>query len=89
MRNLERRIQHLEEQHSRGTMREHFIPVLLTPWLVEEDERDPWMAEVLACDCQPNCPGKRVGAVLPAKLSPEQWTARAQQYYAQRRHADA
>jgi hypothetical protein len=24
----------------------------------------------LACDYQPNCPGKRVGAVLPAKLSP-------------------
>jgi hypothetical protein len=89
MRDLERRIQHLEDQRRRGATKEHWIPVLLTPWFFDEDERDRWMAEALAYDCQPDCPGKRVGAVLPAKLSPEEWTMQAQQYYAQRRHSDA
>jgi hypothetical protein len=89
MKDMERRIQLLEAQHHHRATTAHFIPVLLTPWFVDEDESNTWMAEALACDCQPNCPGKRVGAVLPAKLSPEEWTARAQQYYAQRRHADA
>jgi hypothetical protein len=89
MKDMERRIQLLEAQHDHRATTAHFIPVLLTPWFVDEDERDTWMAEALACDCQPNCPGKRVGAVLPAKLSAEEWTARAQQYSAQRRHADA
>jgi hypothetical protein len=89
MRAIERRIQHLEEQHRLSATTGHFIPVLMTPWFFDEDERVAWMAEALACHCQPDCPGKRVGAVLPAKLSPEEWTARAQQYYAQRRISDA
>jgi hypothetical protein len=61
----------------------------MTPWFVDEGERIAWMAKALACDSEPNCPGKRVGAVIPAKLSPEEWTMRAQQYYTQRRNSDA
>jgi hypothetical protein len=89
MRELKGRIQHLEGLHRLRATTEHWIPVLLTPWFVDKDERDAWMAEALACDCQPECPGKRVGAVLPAKVSPEEWTARVQQYYVQRRVHDA
>jgi hypothetical protein len=89
MKDMERRIQHLEEQHRRSALTEHLIPVLITPWFVDEDACNTWMAAALACHCQPNCPGRRVGGVLPAKLSPEEWTMRAQQYYAQRRNSDA
>jgi hypothetical protein len=89
MKDMERRIAHLETQQRLRDQMEHFIPVLMTPWFFDEDERDAWMAEALACSCQPDCPGKRVGAVLPAKLRTEEWTMRAQQYYAQRRLHDA
>jgi hypothetical protein len=89
MKDMERRIAHLEGQHRLRAATEHFIPVLMTPWFFDENERDTWMAEALACHCQPDCPGKRIGAVLPAKLSPDDWTLRAQQYYAQQSTSDA
>ena len=89
MRDLKRRLQHLEDQQRLSAATQHFISVLMTPWFFDEDERVAWMAEALACDCQPDCPGKRVGAVLSAKLTPDEWTMRAQQYYAQQRTSDA
>jgi hypothetical protein len=89
MRDLKRRMQRLEDQQCLSAATEHCIPVVMTPWFIDEDERTAWMAEARACDCQPDCPGKRVGAVLPAKLSPEEWTVRAEAYYAQRRGSDA
>jgi hypothetical protein len=59
----------------------HFISVLIYPWHMAEDTLEGWLSEQLRCHCRPDCPGKRVGAVLPEKCSPEEWTDRAQAFY--------
>jgi hypothetical protein len=85
MKDLAKRLQRLEAQHRRRAETAHFISVLFVPSYADQDECAAYLAEALACGCQPGCPGKRAGAVLPAKLSPEEWTRRAQAYYAERR----
>jgi hypothetical protein len=45
----------------------HFINVLIYPRQMAEASLEDWFAEQLRCHCRPNCPGKRVGAVLPEK----------------------
>jgi hypothetical protein len=84
MRDLERRLNTLEAQQRQGHAVDHFIPILQYPWDLHAEDQDHWLAEQLACDCQPDCPGKRVGALLPEKCTPEEWTAKAQQYYRER-----
>jgi hypothetical protein len=45
----------------------HVISVLIYPRHMAEVALEDWFAEQLRCHCHPDCPGKRVGAVLPEK----------------------
>ena len=59
----------------------HFSSVLIYPHHMAEAALENWLTERLRCTCHPDCPGKRVGAVLPEKApSVEAWAARDQHY---------
>jgi hypothetical protein len=86
MRDLERRLNNLEVRQRHGQAGAHVIPILPYPWHLDAEDQEAWLAEQLACNCQPDCPGKRVGALVPEKApSAEAWTARAHAYDTQRR----
>jgi hypothetical protein len=89
MREIERRLHNLEVRQHHGQADAHVISVLQYPWGLHAEDQEPWLAEQLACDCRPDCPGKHVGALVPAKCTAEAWTARAQAFYAQRRGCHA
>jgi hypothetical protein len=80
MKALERRINELEARQCRGQAGNHFIPILQYPWDVDPAASDTWLAQQIACDCRSDCPGKRVGVLVPAKCTPGEWTAKAQAY---------
>jgi hypothetical protein len=85
MRELARRISHIEATQRHKRAEGHWIPVLFSPWDLPDERRDDWLAAQLACDCSPECPGKRAGALLPEKASsPEAWAERYQQYARER-----
>ena len=68
----------------------YFINVLIYPHYMAEAALENYLAERLRCTCHPDCPGKRVGAILPKKApSAEAWPARAQAYYVKRRGSHA
>jgi hypothetical protein len=90
MKDLERRIIRIEAYQRARDTEGHWIPVLCYPWDLPDDAQEVWLAEQRACTCTPGCPGKRYGALLPAKApSVEAWSERVQQYYARRRACDA
>jgi hypothetical protein len=88
-RTLDARLKRLEGlQRGRASAR-HWIPILRYPWDLPDEAQADWLAEQLACACRPGCPGKRYGALVPAKApTVEQWAQRARDYY-QRRDRDA
>jgi hypothetical protein len=71
--------------------RPHHLSVVQYPWPLPEGEQDRWIREDLKCACgQAGCPEMTIGVLVPAKApSAEAWSARVQQYYAQRRIHDA
>jgi hypothetical protein len=87
---LHHRLKTMETHAQRLLTDLHFISVLIYPHDRAEAALENWLAERLRCTCHPDCPGKRVGAVLPKKApSAEAWSERAQAYYAQRRGSHA
>jgi hypothetical protein len=81
MRDLDRRLHTLEVRQHQGQAGAHFIAILQFPWDLHAEDEERWLAEQLACDCRPNCPGKRVGALLPEKApSAEAWAERCRQW---------
>jgi hypothetical protein len=45
----------------------HVISVLIYPRHLAEASLEDWLSEQLRCHCRPDCPGKRIGAVLAEK----------------------
>jgi hypothetical protein len=89
MRELGRRLNTLEARQAQVQGHAHFIPILFQPWDLDLAARDAWLAEQLACDCRPECPGKRVGALVPEKApSAKAWAERCQQWQAKRPEED-
>jgi hypothetical protein len=74
MNRLRHRLKVMETQAQRLLPNPHFISVLIYPRHMAEAALEGWLSEQLRCHCRPDCPGRRVGAVLPEKCSPEEWT---------------
>jgi hypothetical protein len=67
---LERRIHTLETTQRARPQVSHVLPVLIYPrgLTVSPPARlEAWVTEQTRCDCAPDCPGKRVRFLLPAK----------------------
>jgi hypothetical protein len=82
---LHHRLKIMETQAQRLLPNPHFISVLIYPHHMAEYTLEGWLAEQLRCHCRPDCPGRRVGAVLPEKSpSAEAWSERYQPYARER-----
>jgi hypothetical protein len=83
---LERRISKLEESTRVSAATQHVISALRYPYGLHEEALQGWLRERCGCDCTPDCPGKRVGLLLPEKeRSPEIWAEHAQRWSRERR----
>jgi hypothetical protein len=92
MRRLHHRLQVIETKAQRAQPNLHFISMLRYPFslAVGEEALNTWLHEQLICHCRPDCPGKRVALLLPAKcVSPEEWAATTKRRQANRGAADA
>ncbi len=81
MKDLERRITRLEGSACVRPTVEHFISVLRYPYGLHEGALQAWLTERCRCDGTPECPGKRIGLLLPeAEPSPAAWAMKAQRW---------
>ena len=87
MNRLHHRLKTMETHAQRLLTDSHFISVPIYPCHIAEAALEDWLAEQLRCHCRPDCPGKRVGAVLPGKCSPEAWTNRTARLFCAERSA--
>jgi hypothetical protein len=76
--NVRSRLQALEarqrRQHPPGD--EHFTSIVRVPADIAHEDWLDWLASQ-PCACgRSSCDQRRVGIVVPERLSPEQWTAR-------------
>jgi hypothetical protein len=79
---LHSRLKIMEAHAQRLLTDSHFISVLIYPRQMPEAALEERLAEQLRCHCRPDCPGKRIGAVLPEKCSPAELTDRTSPLYA-------
>jgi hypothetical protein len=74
VRRLIHRLTSLETRAQSRQADAHFIHMLKYPCHLACDALEAWIAEQLACGCYPDCPGKRVGLLLPEKCkTAEDW----------------